>query len=162
MTPYLAFWVPEHLGGSGVLATVACGLYVSWNGPRLILSATRLQGIFFWDLLVYLVEGLVFLLTGSQARALLERVESFSFYELAIVTGWITLIVVAARFIWIFPATYIPIAGSAPRSRGAIQHLRGKDLLRSDLSGCVVSFPSPLRSRSPLLSTTDSRFRIAT
>ena len=60
MTPYLAFWVPEHLGGSGVLATVACGLYVSWNGPRLISSATRLQGIFFWDLLVYLVEGLVF------------------------------------------------------------------------------------------------------
>ncbi|HET9175041.1 MAG TPA: cation:proton antiporter, partial [Pseudolabrys sp.] len=44
MTPYLAFWVPEHLGGSGVLATVACGLYVSWNGPRLISSATRLQG----------------------------------------------------------------------------------------------------------------------
>jgi CPA1 family monovalent cation:H+ antiporter len=39
---------------------------------------------------------------------LLERVESFSFYELVIVTGWITLIVVAARFIWIFPATYIP------------------------------------------------------
>src|SRR5665213_4525322 len=31
MTPYLAFWVPAHLGGSGVLATVACGLYVSWN-----------------------------------------------------------------------------------------------------------------------------------
>ena len=74
MTPYLAFWVPEHLGGSGVLATVACGLYVSWNGPRLISSATRLQGIFFWDLLVYLVEGLVFLLTGSQARALIDRV----------------------------------------------------------------------------------------
>jgi CPA1 family monovalent cation:H+ antiporter len=81
---------------------------VGWNGPRLISSATRLQGIFFWDLLVYLVEGLVFLLTGSQARALLDRVESFSFYELVIVTGWITLIVVAARFIWIFPATYIP------------------------------------------------------
>jgi CPA1 family monovalent cation:H+ antiporter len=38
VTPYLAFWVPEHLGGSGVLATVATGLYVSWNGPRLICS----------------------------------------------------------------------------------------------------------------------------
>src|SRR5581483_1595716 len=54
MTPYLAFWVPEYLGGSGVLATVTCGLYISWNGPLLISSATRLQGIFFWDLLVYL------------------------------------------------------------------------------------------------------------
>ena len=58
MTPYLAYWIPEHLGGSGVLATVAAGLYVSWNGPRLIPAATRLQGIFFWDLIIYLIEGL--------------------------------------------------------------------------------------------------------
>src|SRR5262245_43834524 len=70
MTPYVAFWIPEHVGGSGVLATVACGLYVSWIGPRLISSATRLQGIFFWNLLVYLIEGLVFLLTGLEVRAL--------------------------------------------------------------------------------------------
>ena len=61
MTPYLAYWIPEHLGGSGVLATVAAGLYVSWNGPRLIPAATRLQGIFFWDLIIYLIEGFVFL-----------------------------------------------------------------------------------------------------
>ena len=61
MTPYVAFWVPEHLGGSGVLATVAAGLFVSWNGPLLIPAATRLQGIFFWDLVVYLLEGFVFL-----------------------------------------------------------------------------------------------------
>ena len=47
MTPYFAYWVPEHLGGSGVLATIATGLYVSWNGPLLIPSATRLQGVFF-------------------------------------------------------------------------------------------------------------------
>ena len=61
MTPYVAFWVPEHLGGSGVLATVATGLFVSWNGPLLIPAATRLQGIFFWDLVIYFLEGFVFL-----------------------------------------------------------------------------------------------------
>src|SRR5580698_9684440 len=55
MTPYVAFLFPEHLGGSGVLAAVAAGLYVSWNGPLLIPAATRLQGIFFWDLLIYLL-----------------------------------------------------------------------------------------------------------
>ena len=77
MTPYLAFWVPAHLGGSGVLATVACGLYVSWNGPLLIPPATRLQGIFFWDLIVYLIEGLVFLVTGLQARTLIEQSARF-------------------------------------------------------------------------------------
>jgi CPA1 family monovalent cation:H+ antiporter len=108
MTPYLAFWVPEYLGGSGVLATVACGLYVSWNGPLLIGYATRLQGIFFWDLLVYLIEGLVFLLTGLEARALLENVHAFSIGDLLAATALTFLIVVLARFIWVFPATYAP------------------------------------------------------
>ena len=77
ITPYLAFWIPEHLGGSGVIATVACGLYISWNGPLLISSATRLQGIFFWDLVIFLVEGLLFLLTGFQMRLLFEKSKAF-------------------------------------------------------------------------------------
>ncbi|MFA6264471.1 MAG: Na+/H+ antiporter [Pseudolabrys sp.] len=108
MTPYLAFWIPEHLGGSGVLATVACGLYVSWNGPLLIPSGTRLQGIFFWDLIIYLIEGLVFLLTGLQARTLIEQSHVFSLRELAIAIAWTTLVVILARFVWVFPATYLP------------------------------------------------------
>ena len=70
LTPYIAYWPPEWLGGSGVLATVVTGLYISWNGLRLISAATRLQGIFFWDLLIYLIEGIVFLVTGLQAHAL--------------------------------------------------------------------------------------------
>jgi CPA1 family monovalent cation:H+ antiporter len=108
ITPYLAFWLPAHLGGSGVLATIACGLYVSWTGPRLIPFATRLQGIFFWDLIVYLIEGLVFLLTGLQARALIDEPHLFTIYDLLIATALTTLIAIAARFVWVFPATYIP------------------------------------------------------
>jgi len=108
MTPFLAFWVPFHLGGSGVLATVACGLYVSWNGPLLIPPATRLQGVFFWDLIVYLIEGLLFLVTGLEARTLIEQGHAFSLRELAIATACTTLIAIVARFIWVYPATYIP------------------------------------------------------
>jgi len=108
ITPYVAFWVPQHLGGSGVLATIAAGLYVSWNGPLLISSATRLQGIFFWDLTIYVIEGLVFLLTGLQARTVIEEAPSFSIGNLAMAISVTTAIVVAARFIWVFPATYLP------------------------------------------------------
>ena len=86
MTPYLAYWGPEHVGGSGVLATVACGLYVSWIGPRLIPSGTRLQGIFFWDLIIYLIEGFVFLLTGLQARTLIERMAGYSLRDVVFAT----------------------------------------------------------------------------
>jgi CPA1 family monovalent cation:H+ antiporter len=108
ITPYLAFWVPQYLGGSGVLATVACGLYVSWNGPQLISAATRLQGIFFWDLFVYLVEGFVFLLTGLEARVILETAKDFPFQEIVIATLLTTAIIIIARFVWVYPATYLP------------------------------------------------------
>jgi|ERR1700722_3557869 len=108
LTPYAAYWPPQHLGGSGVLATVVVGLYVSWNGLSMISAATRLQGVFFWDVLVYLIEGIVFLMTGLQARALISSLGSYSLSVLiggaAIVSG----VVILARFVWMFPATYLP------------------------------------------------------
>lgn len=108
ITPYLAFWIPEHLGGSGVLATVACGLYISWSGPLLISSATRLQGVFFWDLVIYLIEGLLFLLTGFQMRLLIEKSKDFAIGNILMAIALVSVLVVAARFIWVFAATYLP------------------------------------------------------
>jgi CPA1 family monovalent cation:H+ antiporter len=108
ITPYIAYWVPEHLGGSGVLATVACGLYVSWNGPLWISHATRLQGIFFWNLMIYLIEGLLFLLTGFQMRLLYEKSKAFPLGDILLATALVAAIVIAARFAWVYPATYLP------------------------------------------------------
>jgi CPA1 family monovalent cation:H+ antiporter len=108
LTPFLAYWPPEHLGGSGVLATVTAGLFVSWNGLLLISAATRLQGIFFWDFLIYLIEGMVFLITGLQARPLLARIADDSALELVISAALLSAVVIAARFVWMYPATYLP------------------------------------------------------
>ncbi len=145
MTPYLAYWVPEYFHGSGVLATVACGLYVSWNGPRLIPSATRLQGIFFWDLIVYLIEGFVFLLTGLQARTLIEQTQAFSLRELLIATALVTAIAIAARFVWIFPLTYIPRWVSASlRKRDPAPPWQGPFLLSFTGIRGVVSLAAAL------------------
>jgi Na+/H+ antiporter len=108
ITPYLAYWVPEHFGGSGVIATVACGLYISWNGPLWISSATRLQGIFFWDLVIYLIEGMLFLLTGAQMRSLFERSKAFSLDEILLAIALVAGMIIIARFAWVFPATYLP------------------------------------------------------
>jgi monovalent cation/hydrogen antiporter len=108
ITPYVAYWIPEHFGGSGVIATVACGLYISWNGPLLISSATRLQGIFFWDLIIYLIEGLLFLLTGFQMRVLFEKSKAFPLDDILFATVLVAAIVIIARFAWVYPATYLP------------------------------------------------------
>jgi CPA1 family monovalent cation:H+ antiporter len=108
LTPYVAFWVPEHLGGSGVLATVTTGLYISWNGLRLISAATRLQGIFFWDFMVYVIEGMIFLITGLQARTLLDRIGDWSATELIFPAVIVIAVVIVTRFVWMFPAVYLP------------------------------------------------------
>ena len=108
LTPFLAYWPPEQFGGSGVLATVTAGLYISWNGLRLISAATRLQGIFFWDFLIYMTEGFMFLITGLQARTLINGIHGYWIVDLASSALIICAVVIGARFVWMFPATYLP------------------------------------------------------
>jgi CPA1 family monovalent cation:H+ antiporter len=108
LTPFLAYWPPEQLGGSGVLATLATGLYVSWNGLRLIPAATRLPGAVFWDFLTYMIEGMVFLITGLQARTLLPSIHRHTLTEIAMAAVIVCAVVVITRFIWMYPATYLP------------------------------------------------------
>ena len=132
LTPYIAYWVPEHFGGSGVIATVACGLYISWNGPLLISAATRLQGIFFWDLVIYLIEGLLFLVTGLQMRSLVEKSKAFAIHDILTATALVTVIVIIARFAWVFPATFLPLMIK--------RRLRGRDFASSWRAVFVVAF----------------------
>jgi Na+/H+ antiporter len=132
ITPYVAYWIPEHLGGSGVISTVACGLYMSWNGPLLISAATRLQGIFFWDLVIFLIEGLLFLLTGFQMRSLYEQSKAFTLGDILFATALVAVIVVVARFAWVYPATYLP--------RLLNKRLRARDPMPSWRTAFVIAF----------------------
>jgi len=108
ITPYLAFWPPHALGGSGVVACVAAGLYVSWNGQRLIRPDTRLQGYFIWDLVTWAIEALVFLLTGLQAHAVVLGLARDGLYRALLAATLVTVTVIVVRFLWVYPATYLP------------------------------------------------------
>lgn len=106
-TPFIAFWPPHALGGSGVVACVTAGLWVSWNGRRLIRPSTRLQGYFIWDLVNWVVEAMLFLLTGLQARAVIERVAGHSWREALVASALVIATIIIVRFVWVFSATYI-------------------------------------------------------
>jgi len=87
---------------------VVCGLYVSWNGPRFISPATRLQGFFVWDLVIYLIEGLVFLMTGLQARVVADTLDFSQWATLMLACAAVCAVLIVVRFLWVFPATYLP------------------------------------------------------
>ncbi len=107
LTPFLAYWPPEQLGGSGVLATVATGLYAGWMAPHLMGAETRLQGLLFWDFLIYVIEGLVFLITGLQARTLMDRIGGHRLSELIFSALVVSTLVILARFVWTYPVAYL-------------------------------------------------------
>ena len=118
LTPFIAFWPPHMLGGSGVLAALAAGLYVSWRGPSFISPATRLQGFFVWGLIVHALEGLLFLLIGLQARTLAGGLAGTAWERLITTAALTCLVVVVVRFIWVFSAMYLPRVLSRAIRRG--------------------------------------------
>jgi len=107
MTPFVAFWLPHALGGSGVLATVVAGLYTGVAGVALIRSNTRLQALFFWDIVNTVITGMIFLLTGLQARTVAAGLDRATLIGLGIDGLIVSLVVIAVRFAWVFPATWL-------------------------------------------------------
>jgi CPA1 family monovalent cation:H+ antiporter len=51
---------------------------------------------------------LIFLVTGLQARTLIDDAAGASIQEVLVATAVATLIAIVARFIWVYPATYLP------------------------------------------------------
>ena len=108
MTGYFTF-IPAYLvGASGVLAVVAAGVYVGWHTPELTTPETRLQGDAFWEILTFLLNGLLFVLVGLSLPAVLNALDGGFTSTRLWQAVMIVATVIAVRFIWVFPATYIP------------------------------------------------------
>ena len=108
VTPFIAFWPPHAVGGSGVIACVVAGLYVSWNGRDLISPATRLQGYFIWDLVVWTVEALIFLLAGLEAPEIAKALTHEGWPRAVAAGAIVSVAVIVVRFVWVYPANLIP------------------------------------------------------
>ncbi len=105
-----AAWVPsEALGVSGVLAVVTAGIVLGRAAPRILSSRTRVLGSGVWQMVVFTLNGLVFILIGLQLPTILEVLrEERSLGELLLLGGAVSLAVVLVRLAWVFPAAYLP------------------------------------------------------
>jgi monovalent cation/hydrogen antiporter len=108
LAPYMAYLPAELLHASGVLATVAAGLYVSVRSPVIFSPQARMQAIHVWELLVLLLNGLVFVLIGLQLKVVADDAVGYSVAELAWYAFAVSLAAVAVRFAWVFGMAKAP------------------------------------------------------
>ena len=120
LTPYAVYVLAEEvLHVSGILAVVSYGLYRGWRDPSLFPNAsTRIQNISFWNMLVFLLESLLFVLVGQQLPAILEGLGEYSVAQVLIYAVLVYAALVGARFIWFFTTPYLhPVFDRLLRNR---------------------------------------------
>ena len=108
IAPFAAYLPAELLHVSGVLAAVTGGLLVGWRAPRVMSSDTRILGVAAWQMTIFVVNGLAFLLIGLQLPRVMDDLGQRPAGELAILGGAVAVTVIVVRLLWVFPATYIP------------------------------------------------------
>lgn len=108
ITPFVAYLLAERLHVSGVLAVVAVGIFLGWHVPLIVTARFRIQAFAFWEMVVFLLNGFVFIIIGLQLPAILHALRGTSTANLLDEALLVSATAVLVRICWVFPATYLP------------------------------------------------------
>jgi Na+/H+ antiporter len=106
LTPFIAYILAEHFHTSGVLAVVTAGLTVAWRSREVFSTQTRLQTKSVWETVIFLLNGIVFILIGLQMPAIVKGLRSNTVYELVGYGLLISLVTIVIRILWVFAGAY--------------------------------------------------------
>jgi|SRR5579863_506466 len=108
LTPFVAYLPAERLGGSGVLATAVVGSYLGSRRSEILTPGIRLAGLPIWEFMAFILNNLLFLVTGLQLRAVLEKTSDLPARVLFYDGVLISAVVIFSRVLWVFSETYVP------------------------------------------------------
>jgi Na+/H+ antiporter len=103
---YIAYIPAEEIGVSGVLAAVTVGLIVGYKSPALSTPASRLRGYGFWEVLVFLLNAVLFILVGLQLPSILAE-QDRSALELIALAVLVSAVVIGTRLVWVGTTPYV-------------------------------------------------------
>ncbi|WP_338700333.1 Na+/H+ antiporter [Streptomyces sp. Q6] len=107
LIPFVAYAAAEQVGASGVLAVVTVALYLGHRSWQVDFE-TRLQEAAVWKVVAFILESAVFALIGLQLRVVVEDLGEYSVGQAVWYAVGVFFFVVVIRFVWSYPATYLP------------------------------------------------------
>lgn len=109
LTPFAAYLAAEAADVSGILAVVSGGLYAGWRDARTMGTRTRRQALEVWAMVMFVFNGLVFVLLGlslpAAITALAPRHEWTTLLMHAVLLWGLVTVV---RLVWVYPSVYLP------------------------------------------------------
>ena len=108
IAPATAYLAAELIGVSGVLATVVAGLITGQRAARVLSPDARLLGLGAWRTVIWAINAFVFMLIGLQLPSILAGLSDVPTADLLRYGVIVSVTVIVARFVWVFPATYLP------------------------------------------------------
>jgi CPA1 family monovalent cation:H+ antiporter len=108
LTPYVAYFSGEKLHVSGILAVVIAGIYYGWRAPRVLSGRMRLQAVPVWQMVTFILNGILFMLIGLQLPQVIHALPPGSAIAVVKLGVLILVALVLVRFAWLFVATYFP------------------------------------------------------
>jgi len=157
VTPYLAYIPAERAHVSGILATVACGLYLGWRSEGVFRPAVRIQSLAFWATFTFVLSSILFVLLGTQLRPVLDQLGSYPALTLVRDVLLVFGVVVAVRMVWMFTVPHLVAGISRSRTWREIDPWQDRFLLgwsgmRGALSlAAALSIPASVAHRDEIL-----------
>ncbi len=108
LTPFASYLLAEHFHFSGVLAVVATGLYLSFQSGQIFSHQSRIMIYSVWEVVIFILNGLIFILIGLQLRSVMEGITEYPTGILVLYGLAVSLVVILVRFIWVVPAAMLP------------------------------------------------------
>ncbi|GHB41852.1 Na+/H+ antiporter [Streptomyces viridiviolaceus] len=107
LIPFVAYAAAEQVHASGVLAVVVVALHLGHRAWE-VDFATRLQEEAVWKMVAFVLESAVFALIGLQLPVVLRGLGTYEGADAAWYAVAVFLVVAVARFVWVYPATFLP------------------------------------------------------
>lgn len=108
ITPYLMYIIAEHFHYSGVLAVVSGGLFLTFRSQDIFSYNSRLQTQSVWSVMVFLLNGIVFIMIGLQLQDIINGLGQYSLSHAIFYAIVISLLTIIIRILWVFPGAYLP------------------------------------------------------
>jgi monovalent cation/hydrogen antiporter len=128
VTPYCMYYFAEYFHFSGVLAVVSGGLFLSSRRQSMLNYRSRIEGVNVWASLVFVLNGLVFMLIGLQLPGIVQQLGDVSLGRAIWYGLVISIVLIATRFLCTLGASvftrimsrFITVADANPGWKGPV------------------------------------------